>query len=844
MDANGVTFWMLSEGEQFDFTDGNAIWDKRHRVLRLRSERFPSGLAADRDTARILANQSPVTLDKFGTFAALNKERSQVLAAGTLETPVPIFTAAAGQKILDMCMGETDVLYLAVGQAEVQSSVIMVDRRDRWPPEKLSAPDFIPDRIVARAGGGAWALDRGKKRVALIKGTPLPRRPLKEYWPDTARPCSENPDPPLLKPREDLAFPKEYSIVALAANPKDQTAVLLWPDNDTEEAVILLLGDSGLSSCVKLVDAFTPFAVGWVGDECWAVMFQGRNEAAVYRIPSDKPPEEVLMEGGHYPLRRGTSPPWANGPFCNSLSEPAFYQASPDGIHLKPRPLHSLSLPALARTARIRAARPFDSGAPGTIWHRIYMEASFPPGTGARIYLSAADDESFLEDAPRMEHRFGMLPSDPASAEADVPVCGWVTDASEIPFHPGMLNCPREKDVSGLFTVLVQRPGRGVRTLRGRYLQVWLELVGNGLSTPRIAAVRIYAPRFSYLDRYLPELYRETEYGPRADTESTATGADFLQRYLCLFEGILTPIEDKVAAAHVVTDPGSAPSEALDWLARWLGLTLLPELSVSRRRRLIAEASRLYRSHGTLRGLSLALDIATGNRVSSGDIVILEDYRLRRTFATILGADLADEEDPLMMGIVASGNSYVGDTLFLGEEEKHEFLALFLPETAESPEERDGMEEIFERLAHRITVLVHHETDTEELGLIHRIVALEIPAHVRTRILTISTPLLVGLSALVGVDSYMRQRPARRPARAGVSCIGRGDYIQGAGSLDPRLDSGPPVTVQPGMRRPIARAADVESEIGHSFTFDASDSEAFGDRKIDYYCWKFKNRGD
>lgn len=442
-----------------------------------------------------------------------------------------------------------------------------------------------------------------------------------------------------------------------------------------------------------------------------------------------------------------------------------------------------------------------------------------------------------------MEHRFGTPPSNPASLKTDIPIGSWVTDASEIPFHPGMLNCPPEKDVSGLFTVLVQRPGRRVRSLRGRYLQVWLELVGNGLTSPEIAAVRIYAPRFSYLDHYLPELYHETEYGPQADKQGTATGADFLQRYLCLFESLLTPIEDKVAAAHVVTDPQSAPPEALDWLASWLDLTMLPGLPEARRRRLLTEATRLYRRHGTLPGLTLALDIATGDRVTCGDIVILEDYRLRRTFATILGADLADEEDPLMMGIVASGNSYVGDTLFLGEEEKHEFLALFLPETAETAEEDVSIQELFERLAHRVTVLVHHETAPEELRLIRRVVELETPAHVQTRILAVSTPLLVGLSALVGVDTYLRQRPARCPVRVGVSHIGRRDVIQGLGSLDPRLESGPPGTVGPGMRRPIARAADVEAEIGHSFALDASGSEAFEGRKIDYYHWKLRNRG-
>lgn len=843
MDANGVIFWMLADGEQFDFPDSKAVWDEQHRVLRLRSERFLSNLSTDRDIARILANQSPVTLDEFGTFAALNKDRSQVLASGVLETTVPIFTAAEGQQILDMCMGEDGVLYLAVATAELQSAVIMVDRRDRWLPVTLTTAGFVPDRIVARAGDGAWALDRAQGRVASIKGTPLPRRPLMEYHPATARPCRENPNPPRINLQEDLAFPADHSIVAIAANPNRQTAILLWPRDDTVEAIIILLDENGFSTPVQLAHAVAPFAVGWVGDERWAVLFHELNEAVVYRIPSDNPPQRAHMVGDRYPLKRGAPPVWSNKPFCNSLNEPVHYQSSADGAHLKTRPLHRLSMPALANSAQVTVRQPFDSGASGTAWHRIYLEASLPPGTGVSVFLAAADDAAALESAPEMEHRFGTIPSKSGIKSSALPVGIWVTDASEIPFHPGMLSCPREKDIAGLFTVLVQRPGRKVRTLQGHYLRVRLEIFGNGITTPEIAALRFYAPRFSYLDRYLPELYRETEYGPQADKIGTATGADFLQRYLCLFESLLTPIEDKVAAAHVVTDPQSAPPDALDWLSGWLGLTLLPGLSEARKRRMLTEATWLYRKHGTLPGLALALDIATDDLVTCGDIVILEDYRLRRTFATILGADLADEEDPLMMGIVASGNSYVGDTLFLGEEEKYEFLALFLPETAETPEELESIQELFERLAHRITVLVHHETAAEELRLIRRVVEVETPAHVQARILAVSTPLLVGLSALVGVDTYLRQRPPRRPARTGASHIGRRDYIQGLGSLDPRLESGPPVAVQPGMRRPIAGVADVDAEFGHSFTLDASGSEAFGDREIELYHWKIKNRG-
>jgi hypothetical protein len=258
---------------------------------------------------------------------------------------------------------------------------------------------------------------------------------------------------------------------------------------------------------------------------------------------------------------------------------------------------------------------------------------------------------------------------------------------------------------------------------------------------------------------------------------------------------------------------------------------------------MLTEATRLYRKRGTLRGLSLALNIITGDWVATGGIVILEDFRLRRTFATILGADLDDEEDPLMMGIVASGNSYVGDTLFLGDEEKKEFLALYRPDVTIDDTEQQAVEDFFEQLAHRITVLVHREVSAEQLSLIRRIVQLESPAHVEARVLAASTELLVGLSALVGVDTVMGKQLPAEPAHVNRSIVGRGDYILGKGSLDPRLE-GAGSSAMDIARRPTAFAADVAAEFGDSFSLDASESRAYGGRELTEYHWSLEREGD
>jgi len=243
-----------------------------------------------------------------------------------------------------------------------------------------------------------------------------------------------------------------------------------------------------------------------------------------------------------------------------------------------------------------------------------------------------------------------------------------------------------------------------------------------------------------------------------------------------------------VADAYMLTNPLSAPPEALDWLGRWIGVSEDWELSEPQKRFYVQWATELYRRRGTMRGLALALDIATGDGVRRGDIFLLEDFRLRRTFATILGADLSVEFDPLLMDEITSANSFVGETLFLGEEARKEFLALYSRELPTSAAEQEVIDNFYARLANRLTVLVRHDTGEEELGLIRRIVAMETPSQIEFRVVPASKPLLIGLYSLVGVDTYLQKEPERRAARVGCSFLGRYDFIKKLPVLDDRLE--------------------------------------------------------
>jgi phage tail-like protein len=522
--------------------------------------------------------------------------------------------------------------------------------------------------------------------------------------------------------------------------------------------------------------------------------------------------------GDFYALRQ-----FAGDPFCHTLTNPAYYLAT------TPTPLIPIMLPAYATQGMVQLAQPIDSQNATMIWHRLYVEAVVPDGCGIQVWLAATNE---LRTPPTdwYEHRIGNW-DNPDS----VPLAAWLPSASEIPFHAGLLDCSRQPNRAGLFTVLIQRSARAVTSIQGRYLWVRLSLLGNGHTTPEFAALRVYGSRFSYINQYLPELYHENTFGSEADQIGASTPSDFLERFLSNFEGILTPLEDQIAYSDLLTDPRTTPTEALEWLGSWIGVVFDSSYPAQRRRNLLQQAPQLFRQRGTLPGLKLALDLATGGGVSGGEIIVIEDFRLRRTFATILGADLADESDPLLAGFAISGNSYVGDTLILGDETKREFLALFSANLSVTGSEGSSINSFFEDLAHRVTLFIHNDVEPQDLGLIRRIVEQEAPAHVITTLAFASYPLMVGLASLVGVDTYLRPKRPPNAVQSDRSRIGMNDLIQRPASLDPRVEG---ERSPPPLQRPVATITPLPIvEAGQSFTLNAQDSSATGDRQIVRYIW-------
>jgi phage tail-like protein len=923
MDSNQLCFSLLADARHFP-ARSRTIWDGRCRVLKLASERRiapPADAALALGDATSAMERVPRTLDAIGSLGRWIEEpddEGNIGWIGVKSSHLPDEVRLLGLpgRPSDLAVGHDGVLYIAL-----EDGVLLHDLRGRWRATMVRQLGFAPWRIATDPTGGCWLLDRANDRLARLHGLPLADRPHADYAPTTFRPHDENPCPPTIRVLDNARLDTGERPIAITAQTTRGLALLTWIGDGEAHLRLLDARSETLGTPVRLDGARYAYALEWLDADRLALRLPGRRDAPAwpavghtavghtYANADANDGENDLLRaplGEIYPIAEDG----LEAPFVHRLDGPPHYPTAGWA-----EPLHCLSIANLARqgeAASFDGVRPhlLDSGSQQTVWHRLYAEASIPAGTGFIAWLAATAEPAPPADASAWcAHRFGRGIARPAGPQE--PQAAWEAMSSELPGHPGLGPWPRETERAGLYSVLIQNSRRRVRALAGRYLWVRLELFGDGRAGPEIAALRAWQSRFSYRDKYLPRIYRETLYGapalapgerldgldtsfaPLLDAGGTpapaltqrlanaplqlgaapqirveepgrawllvdatssrqwvlkresngiglyrpqATPADFLERLLGSFEAMLTPLEDRVAAAHLVTDPASTPEDKLDWLGAWIGIAFDGALPAARRRDWLAAAPRLARYHGTRRGLALTLDLATGGGVRGGEIVLLEDFRLRRLFATLLGVDLADEKDPLLPGLAQSGNSVVGDTLILGEAEKTELLALFRSEVA-TLQENAAVLAFYEQLAHRATVLVHQEVSPQDLGLIRRVVELESPAHVEVRVLTATWPLLVGVASLVGVDTYLGPPRKKRPARLNVSGLGLGDYVLGSVSLDPRA-SGAAAT-RPQAAPPVANAGtDFVAPFGASFDLDGSDSSAAPGREIARYTWR------
>lgn len=209
----------------------------------------------------------------------------------------------------------------------------------------------------------------------------------------------------------------------------------------------------------------------------------------------------------------------------------------------------------------------FDGQEPGCVWHRLMMDGTIPAGTQVLVQSRAADSKALLSNADWNTEPLPYLRS----------------TGAELPYYKPALDCC--SNLTGTWELLFQ-------AAQGRYLQLQLTFSGNGRSTPRMQAVRAYYPRFSYLTKYMPAVYRD----------NTAS-ASFLERYLANPEGFFTAIEGRIQQVQELFDSRTVPAEYLPWLASWLGVSFDFTWGEELQRFFLANAPLFFQTRGTLNGM-------------------------------------------------------------------------------------------------------------------------------------------------------------------------------------------------------------------------------------------------
>ncbi|MAR90935.1 MAG: phage tail protein [Pseudomonadales bacterium] len=785
MDVNHTGYFLLRTEQEFEEGSSRLQWQPRRQALTL-AQNQPLRLPASDPAAALTAwgNTTPMAVDAYYQVARLNPGGDRieynsghgwrVLQDGELSP----LQAPAG-RFTDLALNAGGCLAApytnASGDPGDSHGLVLFHLGRRWRSD-CELP-LAPRRAWVDTHNRVWCVSADQ--LLLCDGAPLPL----PYVPQEDRFEPETLNPRALALSWQQALPVGWEALAITGD--DQQLYLLLHDHNGRQRIASrpLSKQADLPLRLYELEPEIPFVIDlqWAAPGRLAALapteagdtdFRQRDCPVLSLHPGTDSELENDAEAGTARLVRERYP-------MLSLAVPRFascadgqlrYQAErdPDYPEFDPRPreLHALRQPQYYPEASALLQEVLDSGAPDTIWHRLYLDACIPPG--CRITLSAR-----VFDTPEQRGSAELIPQ---------PAPVWNPLPSELAYQQPLAG--HEPGQRGLFELLLQRPGGANRRLSGRYLQLQVHFTGSGRATPALHAIRVYQPRFSYQEAYLPELYRqETPFDPAA-TSAPANGADVRERLLACLEGMLTPIEGRIAASDQLLHPEAAPAANLAWLAQSLGETLPAHWPQARQRRWLKHATLIQQYKGTLGALNLALDIATDGGVQRGEVVVVENFRLRRTLATILGLDLDDRQHPLTLGTGMSGNSIVGDSLILSEMNAREFLALFAPELRNA-DEAAAVAEFFDRYAHRLSVMLHGQA-RQQRGEVEAQLRQQAPAHLRWRLIETERPFILGTSPLLSVDTYLEHRPEPEPVILNQTLIGQEGLVRNPVAFSPR----------------------------------------------------------
>jgi phage tail-like protein len=443
-----------------------------------------------------------------------------------------------------------------------------------WPAGSgLRALDLAPGCC-----GGLWLLDERKQLFELDRALGLvglePDSPAPELFQPIGEPARSRATPRPAHGLDLTGLDSAIDPIAVEALPGGAVALL---SRQGGAGKLFLIRPDGTIAAVPLPDGFVPHDMAWGGATLrdsttgmrLAVTGGSGNQAISFGLVGEGAALTLAPMPEAFPLRR------YGGRALVSVLGMLNYDSGtrPDWLALVERP-------RLRFGETVTFVTPiFDAVTPQTVWDRIRIDGCIPAGTSVTIEARSADEKD---------------PVSGLSGEwfAQPPLILNPNGSEFAGYGPSAVPATDLANGKGSWELLLQR-------IDGRYAQLRITLKGDGGDSPHLRALRLWYPRQSWSERYLPAVYR-------SDPEP----ADFLERFLANMEGTVTVIERRIADAQALFDPRSAPAEALEWLASWFDVALDPAWDEQRRRLFIAHAVPFFAMRGTVRGVETALALA------------------------------------------------------------------------------------------------------------------------------------------------------------------------------------------------------------------------------------------
>jgi phage tail-like protein len=233
----------------------------------------------------------------------------------------------------------------------------------------------------------------------------------------------------------------------------------------------------------------------------------------------------------------------------------------------------------------IYISKPIDSQKPRTRWHRFLLEGEFKIGT--KVEFSYYISDTLLED--------------------DI-----IKNKSDEQWHKGLPDSSASQGEE-------KRDALFQENIEGQYLWFKLSLIGSETVSIKVMSITIFFPRTSYLD-YLPAIYQGgTSY------QDDLLNSIFLERFLSIFESVLSEIDFNIEHINRFFDSLGAPPEFLSWLGSWLAVSMDESWAQDKKRLFIQNAISLYKKRGTREGLEESITLFTGVKPS-----IVESFSIGR----------------------------------------------------------------------------------------------------------------------------------------------------------------------------------------------------------------------